>query len=139
MANIISEFYYDITDTYIDLYDDGIVVVRFGRATVNLEENTAETKWVEGVFHELIEKSPTGSILVIMDFSNVDNAEYNSDESNKIYLKLLKEEATKKIAMFGLAPGWELFINIFKYYVKGKIETFHTKEEARHWLEKFKE
>lgn len=125
--------YYKPTDTSIELIDGDIILVRFGRATATLEENTAETHWVQATYKNIMDDLKTPA-YVLLDFTTIDNSEYNSDESNKIYLEILRDERLKKIAIFGLHTGWELFINIFKFYVKNKIHTFNTEAQAKLWL-----
>lgn len=126
--------YYEPTNTTIELIDGDIIWVRFGRATATLKENTAESHWVQSTYKTIIEglKNP---VYAMLDFTTIDNSEYNSDESNKIYLEILRDERLKKIAIFGLHTGWELFVNIFKFYVKNKIHTFNTEAQAKLWLD----
>lgn len=125
--------YYKPTDTSIELIDGDIILVRFGRATATLQENTTETHWVLATYKTIIDPLKT-PVYALLDFTTIDNSEYNSDESNKIYLEILRDERLKKIAIFGLHTGWELFINIFKFYVKNKIHTFNTEVQAKQWL-----
>lgn len=136
MAKQLKTYHYKPTNTHVTLYDDDIAIIRFGMFTTDLEQNTKETQWVKKVYLELIEiKNP---LYILMDFSKVDSAEYNSDESNQIYLEMLRSKHIVKVGMFGLDSGWGLFINLFRFYVKNKISTFETESEAREWLNRVK-
>lgn len=128
-----TKYNYEPTHTTIEVIEEDIILVHFGRATSNLEENTAEAKWVKATFESIIQHiaHPAYGIL---DFTTIDNSEYNSDEANKIYLEILRDDRLKKIAIFGLHTGWELFINVFKFYAKNKIHTFNTEEQAKQWI-----
>lgn len=136
MTEPLIHHYYEPTDTILELFDDSLIVARFGHATATLEENTAESIWVKARYDEMMEKHHDQPVYVLMDLSKIDNSEYNSDESNKIYLQMLRDKRIEKIAIFGLHSGWELFINMFTFYVKNKIHIFTTEPEARAWIEK---
>lgn len=125
---------YEPTHTSIQVLDDDTIFVRFGRATSNLEENTAEARWVKTTYESIIQ-SISQPAYAILDFTTIDSSEYNSDESNKIYLEILRDDRLKKIAVFGLHTGWELFINVFKFYAKQKLHTFETEAQAKQWID----
>ncbi len=129
-----SRHYYEPTNTSIELIDGDIILVRFGKATATLSENTAEANWVQATYNEII-RGIEKPLYAMLDFTTIDNSEYNSDESNKIYLEILRDKRLKKIAIFGLHTGWELFVNIFKFYVKNKIHTFNTEDQAKAWID----
>ena len=129
-------YYYEPTDTSVFLDSEGIATVRFGRATVQLDENTEESKWMQSVFYEIKESQQFETIGVLLDMSRVDAAEYNSDESNTIYKKMLLDPFVSRVAMFGMRPGWELMVELFRFFAKNKLRSFHSEDKARTWVAK---
>lgn len=134
--NSIAKKYYQPTDTTITLYENGLAIVSFGQATVNLAENTKESRWVKSVFDDFKARRLVDGLRVLLNMSQVDAAEYNSDESNEIYKAMLKDPFTKRVAMVGMNPGWELMLEIFRFFGKDKIRGFISEDQAREWLTK---
>lgn len=137
MAASIVRYDYPTTQSAMELFSDNTIMMKFGRATVNLPENTTETHWVYESFKKLKQLRPQVRFNVLIDLSTIDSSEYNSDESNALYRKMLADVAIGKVAIFGISPGWELFIDLFRFYFKNKIRTFATESKARDWLSRY--
>lgn len=138
MSELIEHFTYQPTESVLELYDDGIFVALFGRSTVDLKENTKETKWVKEQFLAVKERYPQMILLPLLDISKVGNAEYNSDLSNALYREMLIDNRTGRVAIVGAPMGWKLFIDLFRFYARKKIKTFDQKEDGILWLREFK-
>lgn len=129
----VADYHYPVTNTSLQYWADGLLICRFGRATMSLEENTTETHWVFERFSEMKRKYPDTPFRILIDLSQVDDAEYNSDESNTMYKAMLKDDYVAKVAAFGFSPGWSLFLELFMFYSK-KLKVFSSQEEAMDWL-----
>lgn len=129
----IEDHYYSITNTSLQYWPDGLLLCRFGQATMSLDENTAESHWVFDTFSEIKQKYPEVPFHILVDLSKVDDAEYNSDESNAMYKTMLTDDHVKKVAAFGFSPGWALFLELFRFYSK-KLRMFSTEEQGMSWL-----
>lgn len=110
------------------------VLVQFGKITTTEEDNTKEAHWVRETFTAIKQAAPAGHLKVLMDFRTIDSGEFNSQESNKIYQAILQDPAIDKVAAFGLPHGWQLMIDLIRWFVPHKLKTFATEEEARAWL-----
>lgn len=118
----------------IEFTPPDFVLVKYGTITINEEDNTKETHWVNSVFEEIKRHAPNGQLKVLMDFRTIDSGEFNSQESNKLYREILHDDAIAKVAAFGLPHGWALLIDLLRAFVPHKLKTFTSEEEARAWL-----
>ena len=110
------------------------VLVKFGTVTTTEDDNTKEAHWVRQTFTAIKQAAPTGHLKVLMDFRTIDSGEFNSQESNKIYQAILQDPAVDKVAVFALPHGWQLLIDLLRWFVPHKLKTFETEAEAREWL-----
>lgn len=134
MEVIKQTYYYEPTDTTLNWYDNGLLYIHFGRATTNLTENTAESFWVEQSFNAILQSQSDAKFNVLVDLSTVGSGEYNSDESNAVYKRIVRDAHVQKIAVYGLSLGWDLLVGIFRFYARIPIRTFVTEQQARDWL-----
>lgn len=128
-------YYYEPTDTILSWSEPALLKVHFGRATTNLMENTEETRWIEQTFNSIIQQQSVDQLNILIDLSAVGSGEYNSDESNAIYKRIVRDPHIKKIAVYGLSLGWDLLVGIFRFYAKVPIRTFVTEQQAYDWLQ----
>ncbi len=127
------EYYYEPTDTTLHVLEHNLLLVRFGRATLDVEENTIETQWIDDTLRLMLSELE-GDVYIMLDLSKVGDAEHISDESKMLYVQMIKEKRIKKIAIFGWAKGWDLYIKLFQFYAKNKLKAFTTEKQAREWL-----
>lgn len=134
MPKLIQRYDYPQTVTYIELFDDGVAVLSYGRPTVDLEENTAETTWVIAQFDAIKTQKLVDGLYVLLDMTHIDSAEYTSDESTDLYKKMLLDSFTKRVAMYGAHAGWDLTVELYRFFGKNKMRAFITEQSARDWL-----
>lgn len=134
MKNAIEHFEFTDTHSHIYVSEDHIIYLIFGRATSNLEENTQEAQWVESCYKAIKEKYGDEVTKILVDNTSVNDSEFNSDEANAIYKKLIKDEGITHIAVIIVSTGWYLFMEMFKFVAGGKLDIFHDRESAEEWL-----
>lgn len=129
-----TEYSYTPQQDVITFTSPDFVLVKFGTVTTTEDDNTKEAHWVREIFATIKQAAPAGHLKVLMDFRTIDSGEFNSQESNKIYQTILQDPALDKVAAFGLPHGWQLMIDLLRWFVPHKLKTFATEEEARAWL-----
>ena len=135
MTSILKKDNFAPTNSKAVLSDDNILLVVFGGATVNLEENDREGQWAKTTFEDVKRNFSDRKVSILIDETRVDSVEFNSDDAIDIYKAILKDPYVIRVALFGAPTTWGFMIELFRFYSK-KVKAFRDEEEARAWLAK---
>lgn len=135
MPQLLQRYEYPAQQDVIELFAPNFVRVKFGNITLNEDDNTLETQWMQRCLDDMKQRAPGHTLKILMDFSSIDSGEYNSKESNNLYRAMLKDPAIERVAAYGLHSGWQLLVDLLRMFVPNKLKTFSTEQEALKWLE----